>query len=181
MGAGLRTRSKAIEKPPDPKACGPEIYLTTGQFKSQPMKNKMNKTNHGTRWMRRIARIWSFPIIVYTLLMFTGLAWNLVTIGRADPYAVEGYPIIEAIPPVLMFFSVIGLGIAWRWERWGGMAALFFQLATLFVLIIQRPTTGDTTRSFIPFLISIVIAIPGILFWVSWSKSRRISRSHTDV
>jgi len=76
--------------------------------------------DRATKRMRRIARIWSVPIIAYSLMMLTGYAWNWVTIGTADPYAVEGYPPGEALAPILMFLSVLGLGIAWRWERLGG-------------------------------------------------------------
>ncbi|MGB2885960.1 MAG: hypothetical protein WBC47_10305, partial [Dehalococcoidia bacterium] len=55
-----------------------------------------------TKLIRRIARIWSVPIILYSLMMLTGYAWNWLTIGKADPYAVEGYPFVEALPPILM-------------------------------------------------------------------------------
>jgi len=137
------------------------------------MTNVSDTGDRVTKWMRRIARIWSSPIIVYSLIMLTGYAWNWVTIGKADPYAVEGYPLVEALPPILMFLSVLGLGIAWRWERLGGAITLVFLLATVLVLLIQRPT-HDFYRSAIPYLMSAVIAIPGILFLVSWWRSRRM-------
>jgi len=35
--------------------------------------------NRVTQQIRRLARIWSFPIIVYALLMFSGYTWNWVT------------------------------------------------------------------------------------------------------
>ena len=79
---------------------------------------KSNGSRHQiTKWLRRIARIWSFPIIVYALMMFIGYAWSWATTGVADPYVVEEVPFIEALPPILLFVSVIGLGIAWRWEK----------------------------------------------------------------
>jgi hypothetical protein len=105
--------------------------------------------------------------------MLTGYAWNLVTIGTADPYAVEGYPLIEALPPILMFLSVLGLGIAWRYEGLGGGITLVFLFAVLLLLLIQRPLNHDFYRSAIPFLMSLVIAIPGILFLVCWWRSKR--------
>jgi uncharacterized membrane protein len=106
--------------------------------------------------------------------MLTGYAWNWVTIGKADPYTVEGYPLIEALPPILMFLSVLGLGIAWRWERLGGAITLVFLLATVLFLLIQSPITHDFYRSAIPYLMSLVIAIPGILFLMCWWRSRRM-------
>jgi len=137
------------------------------------MTNNSDTGDRATIWIRRIARIWSFPIIVYSLMMLAGYAWNLVTIGKADPYAVEGYPPIEALPPILMFLSVLGLGIAWCWERLGGAISLGFLLATLVSLLSQRPITQDFSRAAIPFLMSLVIAIPGILFFVyGWRSSR---------
>ena len=127
-----------------------------------------------TKRIRWIARIWSFPIIVYSLIMLTGYAWNWVTIGTADPYAVEGYPAIEALPPILMFLSVLGLGIAWRYEGLGGAITLVFLFGVLVLLLINRPFDHDFYRSSIPFIMSMVIAIPGILFLVCWWRSKRM-------
>jgi hypothetical protein len=126
-----------------------------------------------TIWIRRIARIWSSPIIISSLIMLTGYAWNWVTNGKADPYAVEGYPLVEALPPILMFLSVLGLGIAWRWEGLGGAIALVFQISALLFLLIQRPITENFYRSAIPYLMLMVVAIPGVLFLVYWWRSRR--------
>jgi hypothetical protein len=136
------------------------------------MHNSSERTARGRRWIRSLARIWSSPIIIYSLIMFVGYSWNWVTTGIADPYSVEDIPFIEALLPFMMFFSVIGLGIAWRWERLGGMLALGFQLTTLILLIFQRPSGKDFPRSTIPYLLSVVIIIPGILFLFSWWKSR---------
>ena len=138
------------------------------------MTNISDTGNRVTKWIRWIARIWSSPIIAYSLIMLVGYTWNWVTTGIADPYAVEGYPVIEALPPILMFLSVLGLGIAWRWERLGGAITLVFLIATLVLLLIQRPITQDFSRSAIPYLLSAVVAVPGILFLVCWWRSRRM-------
>ena len=139
------------------------------------MSNVSDTGDRATKWIRRIARIWSSPIIIYALIMLAGYAWNMVTIGKADPYAVEGYPLVEALPPILMFLSVLGLGIAWRWERLGGTISLVLLLATFLLLLIQRPITQDFNRSAIPYLMSAAIAVPGILFLVCWWRSRRMT------
>ena len=133
-----------------------------------------DSSDRGTKLIRRIARIWSAPIILYSLMMLSGYAWNWLTIGKADPYAVEGYPFIEAVPPILMFLGVMGLAIAWRWERLGGAINLVFLLGVLVVLLITRPLTDDLSFVLIPYLMTIVIAIPGILFLVYWRRSREI-------
>jgi len=128
--------------------------------------------NRVTKWIRWIARIWSFPIIVYALLMFVGYAWNWVTIGVADPHVVEDLPFIEALPPIFMFLSVLGLGIAWHWERMGGTIAIVFELVVLSLLLFDRPISDDFPRSAAPYLMSMIVGIPGILFLVCWWRSR---------
>jgi len=125
-----------------------------------------------TKWIRWVARIWSFPIIVYALLLFVGYAWNWVTTGVADPYAVEDYPPIEALPPIFMFLSILGLGLAWRWERLGGTIAIVFQLAALSVLLFTSPITHDFPRSAVPYLLWMIVTIPGIVFLVCWWRSK---------
>ena len=117
-----------------------------------------------TIWMRRVARLWSFPIIVYALLLFGGYTWSWVTTGVADPYAVEDVSPIEALPPIFMFVSILGLGLAWRWERWGSLIALGFQVATLLTLILHRPLMRDFPRSAVPYGLVVIVAIPGALF-----------------
>ena len=130
--------------------------------------------NRVTKWIRWIARIWGFPIIVYALLMFIGYVWNWVTTGVADPYAVEDYPPIEALPPILMFLSVLGLGIAWRWEGLGGAITVVFNLAALPVLLIHWPITHDFSRYPVAdYGTWMIIAIPGILFLMCWWRSRK--------
>jgi len=138
------------------------------------MTNVSDTDDRTTKRIRLIARIWSAPIIVYSLMMFTGYFWNWVTIGTADPYAVEGYPFVEALPPILLFLGVLGLAIAWRWERLGGAINLVFLLAVIVLLLITRPLTDDFSRSVIPYLLTIVTAIPGILFLVYWRRSRKM-------
>ena len=54
--------------------------------------------DRATIWIRRIARIWSFPIVVFALIMFAGYTWSWVTTGTADPYAVEDVSLVESLP-----------------------------------------------------------------------------------
>jgi hypothetical protein len=128
--------------------------------------------SRATKWIRWIARIWSLPVLAYALLMLIGYAWNLVTTGVADPYAVEGYPPIEALPPILMLLSVLGLGIGWRWERLGGTITIVFELAVLSLLLFLTPITRDFPRTAIPYLLSVIVTVPGVLFLVCWWRSR---------
>ena len=136
------------------------------------MAKENDNRDRVTKWMRWIARIWSIPIIVYALLMVAGYAWSWVTTGVADPHAVEDYPPTEVLPPIFMLLSILGLGIAWRWERLGGTIAIAFQFAVVALLLIQRPITQDFPRFVIPYLLVIIIAIPGVLFLVCWQRSK---------
>ena len=124
-----------------------------------------------TKWIRWIARIWSVPIIVFALLFLAGAAWNLATTGVADPHAVEGYPWTEALSPIFLLLSILGLAIAWRWDRLGATIAVLFQLAMLVTLLIQRPLTQDLSRAAIPYLLWLIVAVPGVLFLVCWRRS----------
>ena len=133
----------------------------------------MTKTSgRMTNWTRWIARIWSVPIIAYALMMLIGYTVNWVTTGKADPYAVEDYPFIENLPPIFMFLAVLGLGIAWRWERLGGIINLIFCLGTFLVLLIHWPITKDS-RFIVPYVLLMIIALPGILFLVYWCRSKK--------
>ena len=90
------------------------------------MTNAETNSSRISKWTRRIARIWSVPIITYALMMLIGCTVNWVTTGKADPYAVEDYPFIENLPPIFMFLAILGLAIAWRWEKLGGVINLIF-------------------------------------------------------
>jgi hypothetical protein len=126
-----------------------------------------------TTWIRWIARVWSIPLIVYALLLLVGYAWNWATTGVADPYAVQEVPPVEALPPIFLGLGILGLGIAWRWERLGGTLSIVFQLAALSLLLIHGLLTDGFLRSAIPYLLLTVTFIPGILFLVCWWRSEQ--------
>ena len=137
------------------------------------MPNVNDVGDRATKWIRWIARIWGTLIVAFTLVLLIGYAWNWVTTGVADPHAVEDYPPIENLPPLFGLLSVLGLGIAWRWERLGGTITIVFQLAVLLSLLILSPITRDFPRSAAPYLMSLITAIPGILFLGCWWRSRK--------
>jgi hypothetical protein len=84
----------------------------------------------------------------------------------------EKIPFIEILPPLFMCLSVLGLGIAWRWERLGGTISIVFQLAVLLALCIHSPLTRDFPRMAVPYLLSVIVAVPGALFLVCWWRSK---------
>jgi hypothetical protein len=128
--------------------------------------------DRATKWIRWIARIWSLPLMGCALLMLVGYAWSWLTPSVADPYVVEDYPPTEILPPIFMFLSIVGLGIAWRWERLGGTIVIVFQLAALPLLFIHSPLTRDFPRLAVPYLLSMIVTIPGVLFLVCWWRSK---------
>jgi hypothetical protein len=108
----------------------------------------------------------------FAIFVLVGSAWNWVTGGVGDPYAVEDYPPIEVLPLIFMFLGILGLGIAWRWEQLGGTIVVVFQLAALVVLCIQSPLTRDFPRLAPPYLLSMIITVPGALFLACWWRSK---------
>lgn len=130
----------------------------------------MNETtpplDQAPKWIRLVARIWSAPIILYAFLTAAGYAWSELTTGVADPYAVEGTTFFEALPPILLFISIIGLALAWRWEKFGAVFSLVFLGGVIIVLLIQGPTSAEFPRSLTPYLLSLIVLIPGILFLI---------------
>ena len=134
--------------------------------------------NKTTKRIRLIARIVSAPIILYALIMLTGYTVSWITTGTADPYAIEDYPFIENIPPILMFLAIAGLGIAWRREKFGGIMNLLFCVLTLIVIPLTRDTLDF--RFLMPMILVIIVAVPGALFIMYWRRSKKINYNSTN-
>lgn len=118
-------------------------------------------TDRTTKWMRWIARMWSVVILGITVVMIIG---HLVV---PEPSELD-YPPIENLLPVIMCLSVLGLGIAWRWEGLGGAISVGFFLVHLAVYWAVR-------QRFFPLralAISSPVPTTGILFLVCWWRSR---------
>jgi hypothetical protein len=112
-------------------------------------------------WLRRVARISSGLIIGITLVVLVG------HIIEPEPVEVD-YPPIENLLPVIMCLSVLGLGIAWRWEGLGGGISVVFFLIHLVVYWAIR-------QRFFPLralLIFSPVPITGILSLIYWWRSR---------
>jgi hypothetical protein len=146
--------------------------LQVSPTRSFPMNEITPSNNPAPKWLRLVARIWSAPIIFITFFIAIGNLWSKMTNGAGDPYAVESATFLEALTPTLMFISAIGLALAWRWEIIGGMFSLCFTAVVFIVLLIQRGISGDLAY-LIPYLLALIILIPGILFLVSGLKARK--------
>lgn len=118
-----------------------------------------------------IARIWSIPIIIYSLVMLIGNLVSLITTGTADPYAVEDYPFIENIPPIFLLIAAVGLAISWRYKRTGAIITSFFCFATIPILLGHWPF-WEKSINFMPYILMLVVLTPGILFWIASGKGK---------
>jgi len=136
------------------------------------MPNVNDVGDRATKWIRWTARIWGFAIMGFALLMPLGYAWHWVTTGVPIPPVGEFNPPIEDLLPIFIFLSALGLGIAWRWERLGGTITIVFQLAAHSLALIH-PSTHDFPPSAAPYLVSMIITTPGVLFLVCWWRSKK--------
>lgn len=106
-----------------------------------------------TRW---VARIWSLGPILFAL------------VEVLFPHADENVPVpwTDWLMLGLLFLSVFGLAMAWRWERLGGWVSLI-SLAVLTILFLI-----NVERSFPAVLIFLVgIGVPAVLFLTSYYAS----------
>jgi|GEM_PF-1279269 len=118
--------------------------------------------------MRWIARIWSILIFTVVLLMFIFPDQNLV-----QPVPLTDWVRLGIFPGL----AVIGLLLAWLYEIWGGILVIFSFLAHLTAsylwLGMVVPLGGNLILAF-------VFLIPGILFILSGTFSRRRVPSKRD-
>lgn len=107
-----------------------------------------------TRW---VARIWSLGLILFALLVILTPDANQ---GVAVPWT-------DWLNLSIVFISVLGLALAWRWERLGGWIAVI-SLAIFTVLFLIT-----VERSFPTVLIFLVgIGVPAALFLISENAER---------
>ena len=107
-----------------------------------------------TRW---IARIWSLGPILFVLaeILF--------------PHAEEGVPVrwTDWLALSLAFVSVIGLALAWRWERLGGWVSV---VALAIFLVLFLITVERYFPAVLIFLVG--IGVPAALFLISAYSDR---------
>jgi cytochrome bd-type quinol oxidase subunit 2 len=127
--------------------------------------------DRGVKWMRRIARVLSLLIIGIALIV---LIMNLV---MEEPVE-EDYPPIENLLLAVMGLSILGLGLAWRWEGLGGAVCLGFFVVhlALYWAIRGRFFPLPVLLTFSP------LPIAGLLFLACWWRSRPAEgrRDRTD-
>ncbi len=135
------------------------------------MNQSSPQEKQASKWIRIVARIWSAPIILFVLIFTVSSIWSWLTNGPADPYAVEDPSLLESLPPIFIGFSALGLALAWRWEKFGGIFSLVSTGAAVLTLLLQGLTSTDFSRSLIPYLLALIVLIPGIFFVIQGTRS----------
>jgi len=120
------------------------------------------KEDRITHLIRRVARIWSIIIIGLGILIF------IMEIIESSTIELEPYPFYENLIPFTLFTAVVGLIISWKWEGLGGAITIISVLVNLSVYLL----TGRTAVGAVIVILTPIL-IPGILFLVCWSRSRR--------
>lgn len=112
--------------------------------------------------IRGVARIWSILVWLLALILVIGTgktpsAPSLVN----DP--------LDILIPLSLLISLIGLGVAWRWEGWGILINIAFFLAILpiYWLLHQEWIHISVMVGLSP------VILPGILFAFSWILSKK--------
>ena len=121
------------------------------------MEQKTKKWVPVVRWA---ARIWSLGPVIMALVV--------IVFSRSE----EGVVVLwtEWAALSLLAISVIGLALAWRWQRLGGWISLGALVVFLIVFLIT------VERSFPIWLIFLVgIGVPAVLFLVSAYGERSIA------
>ena len=126
------------------------------------MTTKSSRITQIAQRIRSVARVWSIIVFILALILVIGTrnassTSNLVN----DP--------LDILVPVSLFISLIGLGIAFRWEGWGVLINFSFYLA---VLPLYWLLHGEWIDISIMVGLSPVI-LPGVLFAVAWYLSKK--------
>jgi len=113
----------------------------------------INAESRSVKIMRKIARIWSILIFVFTMM-------RIIT---PDPYATEPVPASDWFLLSLWGAAILGLLIAWRWELIGGIITIasMFLREILWVII-----KGGWMVEFLIFWV--IVVPPAILFIWAW-------------
>jgi hypothetical protein len=114
--------------------------------------------------IRGVARVWSVLVWLLALVLVIGSRKGTSTngIGNAP---------LDILVPVCLLISLIGLGIAWRWEGWGVLIniAFYISVAPLYWLLHREWIQASIMVGLSP------VILPGVLFGVAWLLSKKVS------
>ena len=126
------------------------------------MSSNSSKISVISSRIRGVARIWSILVWLLALILVVG------TRNTASASSLVNNP-LDILVPLSLLISLIGLGIAWRWEGLGILINMAFYLAIL-------PIYWLLHREWIHISIMVGLSpviLPGILFAFSWILSKK--------
>ena len=131
------------------------------------MLSNRNSTVRAAQWLRRIARLIGSLAAVFWVFSLTASFIGEV-ISDSFTWSSEG-----AILGGLMIVSVIGVLVAWRRERTGGVILVLCGLA----LSVFAYISAGQNKAFAVLVSGVPFLVPGVLFLLSWWMSRHESQT----
>ena len=144
------------------------------------MKENEGSKNNLVVILRLIARIWAIIILIIAIIFLVGYLYNWATLDTADPHQVE-----DAHPP-LVFLGIIGLAIALKREKIGGIITVLAgilhlgeeiylwifnsEVPRLITFVFSDELNYSTQYYLTPYIVVLFIIIPGILFLIIGSS-----------
>ena len=115
--------------------------------------------------------------IVVKILRWTARIWSLFALALAliivfspDPYATEAVPFKDYFILSLWGVAILGLVIAWRWERIGAwMAIITLAIREVLYVIINH----EWSISFL--LVWALVVPPAVMFLLAWTLDHQKS------
>ena len=126
------------------------------------MSSNFSKRSVIASRIRGVARIWSILVWLLAVILVFG------TRNTPSTTSLVNAP-LDILIPISLLISLIGLGIAWRWEGWGVLINIIFYLAIL-------PIYWLLHQEWIHFSIMVGLSpviLPGVLFAFSWILSKK--------
>jgi len=126
------------------------------------MSADSSKTSLIAKNLRRVARVWSILVWLLALILVIGTRNSPSTSNLVNTP-------LDILIPISLLISLIGLGIAWRWEGWGVVINIGFYLAIL-------PLYWLLHREWIHISIMVGLSpviLPGVLYGVAWFLSKK--------
>jgi len=126
------------------------------------MSSSLPKLKKIAQSIRGVARVWSILVFILALILLLGTQF-------ASPTSARVTRPLDTLIPLSLLISLIGLGVAWRWEGWGALINLVFYLAVI-------PLFGILHQEWIDLSVMVGLSpviLPGVLFAFAWLLDRK--------
>jgi hypothetical protein len=112
--------------------------------------------------IRGVARIWSILVWLLALILVIG------TRSLPSSSSLVNAP-LDILIPISLLISLVGLGIAWRWEGWGILInfTCYFAILPIYWLLHQEWIHISIMVGLSP------VILPGVLYAFSWILSKK--------